>query len=122
MFNFFKKQKQPENLKEVLEYLKELEKKIEGVSKRLEKLEKKNKFSLQKIEILRYNPFSEIGGNQSFSVVLLDGNNDGAVITSIYSRDGNRVYAKPIKNGVSKYSLSEEEKEVLSRALRTETN
>ena len=122
MFNFFKKQKQPENLKEVLEYLKELEKKIEGVSKRLEKLEKKNKFSLQKIEILRYNPFSEIGGNQSFSVVLLDGNNDGAIITSIYSRDGNRVYAKPIKNGVSEYSLSEEEKEVLSRALRTETN
>jgi len=122
MFNFFKKQKQPENLKEILEYLKELEKKIEGVSKRLEKLEKKNKFSLQKIEILRYNPFSEIGGNQSFSVVLLDGNNDGAIITSIYSRDGNRVYAKPIKNGVSEYSLSGEEKEVLSRALGTETD
>ena len=116
MFNFFKKDKEPKNLKEVLNQLKDLEKKINGISEELENLKKESKFSVQKTGIVRYNPFSGIGSNQSFSVALLDGNNDGIVITSLYAREGNRVYGKPVKDGKSEYSLSNEEKRAIERA------
>lgn len=117
MLNFFKKNKEPKNFKEVLNQLKDLEKKINGISEELENLKKESKFSVQKIGIVRYNPFSGIGSNQSFSVALLDGNNDGIVITSLYARDGNRVYGKSVKDGQSEYSLSNEEKEAISKAI-----
>ena len=117
MFNFFQKKKKPENLKEILKKFEGLEKKIERISEELENLKKEGKFNFQKIGIVRYNPFSGVGSNQSFSIALLDGNNDGLVITSIYARDGNRVYAKPIKAGVSEYSLSDEEKKAINLAL-----
>lgn len=116
MFNFFKKKKTPENLKEVLSILENLELKIGKISEELENLEKETKFSIQKVGIVRFNPFSEIGGNQSFSIVLLDGNNNGFVITGLYTREGNRVYAKPIKDGRSEYLLSKEEKEAIKQA------
>jgi hypothetical protein len=51
---------------------------------------------------------------------LLNGNNDGVVITSIYAREGNRVYGKSIKAGLSKYSLSDEEKKAISKAMSPE--
>lgn len=116
MIKFFKKNKEePANLKEVLAQFKDLEEKFEGVSQELEKLKKENKFNVQKIGIVRFNPFKEVGGDQSFSVALLDGNNDGIVITSLYSREGNRIYGKPIKDGKSEYLLSEEEKEAITK-------
>jgi len=110
MFNPFKKEKEPKDLKEVLKQFEELKKEVR-------KLSQESKFSVQKIGIIRYNPFSGVGSDQSFSIVLLDGNNDGVVITSIYARDGNRVYGKPIKNGKSEYSLSDEEKEAIEKAM-----
>jgi len=116
MFNFFKKKKTPENLKEVLSILEGLELKIGKISEELENLKNEAKFSIQKVGIVRFNPFSEIGGNQSFSIALLDGNNNGFIITSLYTREGNRVYAKPIKDGRSEYLLSKEEKEALTQA------
>jgi len=117
MFNFFKKDKKPENLKDILSQFEGLEKEIKIISEELENLKKGSRFSIQKKGIVRYNPFSEVGSNQSFSAVLLDGNNDGMVITSLFTREGNRVYAKPIKNGVSEYSLSNEEKGVIEKAI-----
>ncbi len=116
MFNFLKKKKVPENLNGVFNYLGRLESNLKTLSKELENLKKENLFSLKKIGILRYNPFSDIGGNQSFSIALLDGNDNGLVITSLYSREGNRVYGKPIKKGNSEHTLSNEEKEVIERA------
>lgn len=120
MFKFFKKSKEPKNLKEVLNQFEGLERKVEGISKELESLKKESKFNFQKIGIVRYNPFSEVGSDQSFSIALLDGNNDGIVITSLYARDGNRVYGKSVKNGKSEYSLSDEEKKAISKALGSE--
>jgi len=117
MFKFFKKDKEPKNLKEVLKQFEGLEKEVEKISEGLENLKKEGKFSIQKMGIVRYNPFSGVGGDQSFSVALLDGNNDGVVVTSLYSRDGNRVYGKPIKNGSSEYSLSDEEKKAIDKAV-----
>ena len=116
MFNFFKKKKEPENLKEILSQFRDLRENFERISKELENLKKENKFYIQKVGIVRFNPFKEVGGNQSFSIALLDGNDDGVVITSLYSREGNRIFGKPIKNGKSEYLLSEEEKKAIEQA------
>ena len=118
MFKFFKKKKEPKNLKEILSQFEGLKKNLERVSEELEGLKKENKFSIQKVGIVRFNPFKEIGGNQSFSVALLDGNNDGVVITSLYTKEGNRVYGKPIRRGSSEYLLSTEEKEAIEKARK----
>lgn len=72
--------------------------------------------SVQKVGIVRFNPFSDSGGDQSFAIALLDGNDNGIAISGIYARGGPMVYAKPIEKGISKYSLSDEEKEALRRA------
>jgi hypothetical protein len=116
MFNFFKRKKEPKNFKEILSRFNDLEKDFKKLSQELKNLKRQNKFSIQKIGTVRFNPFSEVGGNQSFSVALLDGNNNGTVITSLYTREGNRVYAKPIKNSKSQYSLSKEEKKSIEKA------
>ncbi len=75
------------------------------------------KRSLHKTGLIRFNPFKDIGGDQSFSVAFLDDFNDGIVISSLYSRDGVRVYAKAISQGKSeKYPLTEEEEQAIKRA------
>lgn len=122
MFNFFRKKKPPKNLKEILSILENLELKMGKLSEELENFKKEAKFSIQKVGIVRFNPFSDIGGDQSFSITLLDGNNNGFVITSFYTREGNRVYAKPIQNGKSQYFLSKEEKQAIKKALNLKPN
>ena len=118
MFNFFKKnKKEPENFKEILTDFQNLKKDFKKISKELANLKKESKFSIQKIALVRFNPFSEVGGDQSFSVALLDTNNNGVVITSLYLRGGNRVYGKPIKNSQSEYQLSEEETKAIEQAI-----
>jgi len=105
----FKKDEEPKDLKEVLKQFEELKKQVEKISQT-------SKASVQRIGIVRYNPFSNVGGDQSFSIALLDGNDNGVVITSLFSRDGNRVYGKSVKNGQSEYSLSGEEKKAIEKA------
>jgi len=123
MFKLFKKtKKEPENLKEILSQFKDLEKEFENLSKELKELKKKNIFNFQKLGLVRFNPFKEVGGDQSFSIALLDGNDSGIVITSLYTREGNRVFGKPVKEGRSEYLLSEEEKEALNNAKYYEKN
>jgi len=124
MWNFFKKKTGTrfagaENLKEILAQFKDLKEDFQKISKELEDLKK---FSIQKVGIVRFNPFKEVGGNQSFSIALLDGNDNGIVITSLYTREGNRVYGKPIKRGQSEYLLSEEEKEAIAKAMKMENS
>jgi len=116
MFKFLKKKKEPKNLKEILNRQNDLEKELKKISDKLDRLEKTSKLFVQKIGIIRYNPFSKVGSNQSFSIALLDGDENGIVITSLYTREGNRVYAKPIKNSQSNYQLSKEEKQAISQS------
>jgi putative membrane protein len=71
------------------------------------------KSCVQKVKLMRYNAFSDTGSDLSYSLSLLDENNNGVVLSSIYGREDNRTYAKPIENGKSTYNLSEEEKKVL---------
>lgn len=84
----------------------------------IENTKKEAKKSIQKIGIVRYNPFSDTGGDQSFSVVFLDGHDDGILLTSLFARTGVRWYIKPIRNGKGQeHELSKEEKEALKKAL-----
>jgi hypothetical protein len=122
MFNFFKKKKEPENLKEVLKEFNQLKKEFDKILKEFEILKEKEKFNIQKVGIVRFNPFKEVGGNQSFSIALLDGKDDGVVLTSLYTREGNRIFAKPIKNGNSEFPLLDEEKEAINLAKNERKN
>lgn len=72
----------------------------------------------QKLSIVRFNPFGDTGGDQSFVLAVLDAHNSGYVLTSIHGREGTRVYVKPIDSGKSKYPLSDEEKQALGQAER----
>ena len=67
--------------------------------------------------MVRYSAFKDTGSDLSFAVAMLDENNDGVVFNGIYSREMSNIYAKPVKNGVSEYTLSEEEKEAIRRAI-----
>lgn len=116
MFKFFKKKKEPENFQELLNEFKENKKKLHEMSKKLNDLRERHECSVQKVGMVRFNPFKETGGDQSFSVAFLDENDNGVVITSLYGREGNRIFAKPLKRGLSKYSLSEEEKKAINKA------
>lgn len=74
---------------------------------------------IQKIGLLRYNPYQDTGGDQSFSIALLDFRGDGVVLTSLHTRTGTRVYGKPIVKGKGeKYKLSKEEEEVVKQAIQ----
>lgn len=97
--------------------LKKLDVSREQTGTYLETVEKRLKRSIQSINTIRFNPFEDAGSNQSFSTAFLDEKGDGVVISSLYSREGVRVYAKPIQEYKSEYSLSEEEKEAISAAV-----
>src|SRR3990167_8570023 len=60
-----------------------------------------NRINFQKFALVRFNPFEDAGGDQSFAVAILDGENNGIVISSLHSRNSTRVYAKEVKGGKS---------------------
>jgi hypothetical protein len=100
-------------------------KRVESVDERLTHLTKSyeeltltSSFASQKISIVRFNPFGDTGGDQSFSLAVLDSHDSGYVLTSIHGREGTRVYVKPIDYGKSKYTLSDEEQQALSQAAK----
>lgn len=72
----------------------------------------------QKISVVRFNPFGDTGGDQSFALAVLDSHNSGYVLSSIHGRSGTRVYVKPIDYGQSKYQLSKEEKQAYDQAAK----
>ena len=74
---------------------------------------------LRGVGIVRYNAFEGVGGDQSFSVALVDGEGHGALITGLHSGEGVRVYAKPLENWKSSYSLSADEQRALGLARRS---
>ncbi len=106
-------------LENILKNVEEEKKVGEEIKKALEEIKKDNLFHFQKIGFLRYNPFSETGGNQSFVLALLDGHDDGFVITSLHGREATRVFAKPVKNGKEAgYEFSKEEVQAIIEAQR----
>ncbi len=78
----------------------------------------KEKYGIQKMNLIRFNPFDDIGGNQSFILVLLDKDNSGLILTSLHHRSFSRIYAKPIKNGQGdNITLSKEEKSAILKTI-----
>lgn len=77
---------------------------------------------VQKIGFVRYDAFGDVSSNLSFSLVLLDGSDNGFVISSIYGRDTSNAYIKPINNGASEYALSAEETAALQNAADSYKN
>jgi hypothetical protein len=73
--------------------------------------------TMQRVALVRYDAFDDVGGRLSFSCALLDGRGSGVVITSISGRQDTRVYAKPVHAGTSEHNLSEEEAEAIREAL-----
>ena len=72
--------------------------------------------SIRNVEIIRFNPFMDAGGNQSFAIALINDEGNGVVMSSLYARDRMSIFAKPIVNGKSEFELSSEEKDVLNKA------
>lgn len=106
-------------LKKLLKDFDKQEKEIKDLLEKAEALEKDNLYNIQKIGLVRYNPFAETGGDQSFCLSLLDGNGSGLVISSLHSRDTTRIYAKPVKkNKAAGYDLSAEEKQAIKKAKK----
>ena len=65
---------------------------------------------IQKIGLVRYNAFKDVGSDLSFAIALLDNNNNGVVLNGLYGSESSNIYAKPIRDGNSTYQLSDEEK------------
>lgn len=101
-------------LKDIADFRKELEMYLVNVEKRLGR-------SVQSVHTVRFNPFKGTGsgGNQSFATALLDEEGNGAVISSIYTREHSSVFAKPLKKHTSEYELTKEEKEAIGEAKKS---
>ena len=110
---------------------KDIEEDLETYMYRVEKVEKQNNEianyvktldedltrCIQKVGMVRYNAFKDTGSDLSFTLALLDEHNDGVVLNGIYSREMSNIYAKPVKNGTSTYTMSAEEKEAVQKAI-----
>lgn len=95
---------------------------ITVLKKELGKMSLDNLNHLQKIGFVRFNPFPETGGNQSFSLAVLDGKGNGVVLSSLHSRESTRIYAKTIKTGkAGNFDLSAEEKQAIAQAVKIKT-
>lgn len=84
-------------------------------AKHLQELRKEGLGFIQIVEVLRFNPYGDVGGDQSFSLLLADGKKNGVIFTSLHARSATRLYVKPIQAGKSELELSKEEKVLLKR-------
>ena len=105
-----------QQVKEYYEEVKEIHAEHDDLLRMVTDMDAAMKQNIQKVGFLRYNPFSEVGGNLCFALALLDGEDNGIVLNGIHGRTGSYLYAKSIQLGVSIYVLSEEEKEAISLA------
>ncbi len=97
-----------------LERAEKNDREIKQINQLTQKLSDEGKRHFQKVGLVRFNPFNELGGNQSFAISLLDEKGDGMVISSLHGRDSTRFYAKPVKNfKESGFELSAEEKDAI---------
>ena len=90
---------------------------LDDLGARVAAVEATQRRSFQRVGLVRYNPFEETGGNQSFALAMLDAAGDGWVLSSLHARSGTRVYAKAITAGRSDATLSAEETDAVHQAL-----
>lgn len=121
---FMKKLGSSENLEEDLENymyrVDRVEKQNADILNQINGLDKDLESCVQKVGIVRYSAFQDTGSDLSFTLALLDEHDNGVVFNGIYSREMSNIYAKPVENGNSKYTLSEEEQEAIKRAIEAD--
>jgi hypothetical protein len=100
-----------------LERVRQVVRDVDAIGTRTAVIERDIQASFGRVGLVRFNPFEDTGGNQSFALALLDGKGDGFVVSSLHSRTGTRIYAKAIAAGASETALSEEESGALRQAL-----
>ena len=112
-----------ENLMKVLEEhftrIEGLEQLANTIQRDIEGIKKEDLTHIQRVGLLRFNPFDDTGGNQSFALSLLDDHGDGVVISSLHSRETTRIYGKPVRNFTEgEFEFSAEEKQAVEEAQK----
>ncbi|MBR3881971.1 MAG: DUF4446 family protein [Clostridia bacterium] len=105
-----------EMLRKYLDDVREIKKDNSEIKAYYTKLDNDIDTCIQKIGLVRYNAFKDVGSDLSFAIAMLDRNDNGVILNGLYGSESSNIYAKPIKNGMSKYQLSEEEKTALEIA------
>jgi hypothetical protein len=103
------------NLKEISSY----KKYVETLDRKINRLEQYDEQKLYKVGLVRFNPFKDTGGDQSFVLTVMNEADTGVMITAIHSREGTRMYAKNIDKTISLKQLSDEEKQSFAKAKKT---
>jgi len=109
------------NIEEIINgYLDKVEQ-VESESRELKGLydgiDQRIKGCVQKVSVVRYRAFEDVGSDLSFSVAVLDDKDSGFILTGLFGRHDCTTYAKPVDRGISRYELSSEEKQALKEAM-----
>lgn len=110
-----------EMLKEYLADVGEIKKDNSEIKAYYTKLDYDIGSSIQKVGLVRFNAFQNVGSDLSFALALLDRDNNGVVLNGLYGSESSNIYAKPVKNGESTYQLSEEEKDAIKIATQNKS-
>lgn len=103
---------------EQIKRLRQTEKDLKELNKFAHYLEKMALQSVQKVGVIRFNPFRDVGGDQSFCIAFLNAQNSGFTLSSLFTKEGARIYTKPITNSNSSYPLTQEEKDAIETAMK----
>jgi len=109
----------PEMLRKYLDDVSMIKKDNREIKAYYTKLDSDIASCIQKVGLVRYNAFRDVGSDLSFAIALLDRDDNGVVFNGLYGSDSSNIYAKPIRNGKSQYQLSEEEKYAIDLAEQT---
>jgi hypothetical protein len=112
------------NLEEILNdhvaQMRDTAERVERVEALARRLEQSGHRSFRHWGVVRFNPFHDTGGDQSFAIALTDGHGNGIALSSLHARDVTRVYAKPLENWKSSYPLTDEEQQAISLARQNQ--
>ena len=100
-----------------LRRLDDIGQRVDALNKLHQELERLSQRTIQRVGVVRFNPFADTGGDQSFAIALLDAEGNGIVLSSLHSRTDTRVFAKQVQSGRSRHALSEEEQDAIRKAL-----
>lgn len=121
---FMKRLGNGNNIEEMLNNYMDSVNKVQNENKQLAEyckaIDKNMGKCIQKVGMVRYNAFQDTGSDLSFTLALLDEDNNGVVLNGIYSREMSNIYAKSVEKGKSLNTLSEEEKEAIRKAINKE--
>ena len=100
-----------------LEKVDRLGERVDALNALQRDLERAGQAAIQRVGVVRFNPFTDTGGDQSFAIALLDALGNGLVLSSLHGRADTRVFAKHVRGGRSKHQLSTEEEDAIRQAL-----